>query len=131
MPGGAGALHAAIAAGDAEAVRTMLLKLPPHQVNRPTQGFTPLMRAAWENRPAVVGRLLSAPDIGVNDRDDQGATALHHAAAKGSVEMVRMLVERGAESAMRDDDGRTASDRAAVSEHTAVVELLSGWGHGS
>jgi ankyrin repeat protein len=88
-------------------------------------GWTPLMRAAWEDRPAVVRALLNAPGIGVNERDDQGATALHHAASKGSLEMVRMLVEHGAIPGTRDDAGRTAADRAALMEHAAVVEILT------
>lgn len=40
------------------------------------------------------------------------ATALHRAALMGHVEVVRLLLQKGADSALRDADGLTALQRA-------------------
>jgi len=48
----------------------------------------------------------------VNQRDHQGYTALHNAASRGDTEMVRYLVEQGADLTVVSRFGQTAADMA-------------------
>jgi len=68
-------------------------------------GWTPLMRAAYEGRAAAVRRLLAHPRVDVNARDYNGATALHHVGFKGDRAMWKLLVQAGADPAVRDYTG--------------------------
>ena len=53
-----------------------------------------------------------------------GATALILAAQSGHVEVVRLLLEAGADKDVADDDGATALMEAAYRGHVEVVRLL-------
>ena len=48
----------------------------------------------------------------VNARDANGYTALHHAASRGDVEMIRYLVEHGADVMVVSRKGETVADMA-------------------
>ncbi len=48
----------------------------------------------------------------VNQRDDEGYTPLHNAASRGDVEMIRFLVERGADPTAVSRVGQTTADMA-------------------
>ncbi len=48
----------------------------------------------------------------VNARDHNGYTPLHHAAARGDVEMIRYLVEQGADVTVVSRKGQTTADMA-------------------
>ena len=54
----------------------------------------------------------------------EGFTALMTAAAEGQTEVVRLLLEHGADPGLKDKDGDTAASFARENGHTAVVELL-------
>jgi hypothetical protein len=49
---------------------------------------------------------------GVNSRDLNGYTALHHAAARGDNELVIFLMERGADASVISRRGQTTADMA-------------------
>ena len=87
-------------------------------------GWTPLMRAVYGNRTEVVQALLEWPALDLEYRNDQGATALHFAAARGDERMVRRLLDRGANPLSQDSEGRTPSERALASGHARVAEIL-------
>jgi ankyrin repeat protein len=59
------------------------------------------------------GALIDAP------RDTQGATALHAALAAGQWRAAALLLERGADARLRDDDGNTGLHHLANSAHQA------------
>jgi ankyrin repeat protein len=69
--------------------------------------WTPLLRAAYENRIEVTRVLLEHQHIDVQHQDEHGATALHHAAAKGNTEIVELLLRKGLKSDKTDFSGRT------------------------
>ncbi len=69
-------------------------------------GWTPLMRAAFEGRTDTVRRLLAEPRVQINARDYNGATVLHHVAAKGDRALWDLLVAAGADPEIRDLRGR-------------------------
>jgi ankyrin repeat protein len=54
----------------------------------------------------------------------EGFTALMTAAAEGQLEVVRLLLERGADPTLVDTDGDTALSFARQNGHTMVAQLL-------
>jgi ankyrin repeat protein len=100
--------------------------LPPVPVGGP--GVTPLQAAAGvgygegfaanSHRFAPGGMLAAVKYLiddlhaDVNAYDHEGNTALHHAAARGDVEMIEYLVSRGANVQAVSREGRTTADMA-------------------
>jgi ankyrin repeat protein len=69
-------------------------------------------------------RLLLDSNVPVDARDEAGTTALLRAAGTGQVEVVRLLLVRGAERGARDRDGRgvDAYMTFAADDITAVIK---------
>ena len=57
-------------------------------------------------------------------RDDYGNTALMYAAGMGMGDLVRTLIEKGADKTIKRKDGRTAADIASAKGYTYIVKLL-------
>jgi serine/threonine-protein phosphatase 6 regulatory ankyrin repeat subunit B len=76
------------------------------------QGRTPLFHAVLGNQPETVSFLLDA-GADVNPADAFGDTPLMLACAKGRGELAALLLARGADVSLRNQEGRTARDRAA------------------
>lgn len=87
-------------------------------------GWTPLMRAVDSDRSEVVRVLLQNKSVRVNARDDQGETALHHAAARGSLEIARLLLARGADPRAKDAAGRIPATVAAAQGQAKLANYL-------
>jgi ankyrin repeat protein len=74
--------------------------------------------AANSHRFAPTGMLAAAKylieelHVDVNARDHEGNTALHHAAARGDVEMIQYLVSKGADVKAVNREGKTTADMA-------------------
>jgi len=69
----------------------------------------------------------------VNARDHNGYTALHHAASRGDVEMIRYLVEHGADVTVVSRKGETTADMAngpvqRVQPYPEAIALLESLG---
>ncbi len=69
----------------------------------------------------------------VNARDDQGFTALHHAAARGDSDMILYLISKGADATAVSTRGQTAADMAnsptsRISPMPTIVALLEALG---
>ncbi len=72
-----------------------------------------------------VSQLLDRDPKLVKERDTAfGATALHWAALRGHAEVVKLLLERGADPAARNKAGETARDVAVRAKRDDVVALL-------
>ena len=100
--------------------------LPPVPVGGPA--VTPLQAAAGvgygegfaanSHRFAPTGMLAAVKYLveelhaDVNEYDHEGNTALHHAAARGDVEMIQYLVSKGANVQAISREGRTTADMA-------------------
>src|SRR5947209_7044732 len=88
-------------------------------------GFQPLQLAAFFGRPEAVELLLArGAEVSTPARHQFHVTALQEAAANGALDLVRVLLDRGADPAATDDNGRTAADWARDRGQTAVLELL-------
>lgn len=67
----------------------------------------------------------------VNARDDEGATPLHHAAWAGDSELIRRLLEAGADRTITDNRfGTTPLQWAEHAYHMEAAKLLRDTGHG-
>ena len=76
---------------------------------------------------AVARFLKEYPQItDVNGPD--GNRPLHYASQQGEIEVVRLLLERGAEVGATNKAGETALDLARKNGHKGVVELLTSRG---
>jgi ankyrin repeat protein len=61
---------------------------------------------------AAVKYLIEETGADVNAADHEGNTALHHAAARGDVEMIKYLVSKGADVTRVNREGQTTADMA-------------------
>ena len=113
-------------AGDIDRDVVDVSGLPPVPVGGPA--VTPLQAAAGvgygegfaanSHRFAPVGMLAAVTYLieelhaDVNAFDHEGNTALHHAAARGDVEMIQYLVSKGADVKAVTREGKTTADMA-------------------
>jgi ankyrin repeat protein len=112
--------------GDADREVKDVSGLPPVPVGGPA--VTPLQAAAGvgygegfaanshrfapSGMLAAVKYLIEELHLDVNAFDHEGNTALHHAAARGDVEMIQYLVAKGANVHAVSREGRTTADMA-------------------
>ena len=82
-----------------------------------------LIDAVKTGQPAKVEAALNA-DADINQQDEQGWTPLNWAAGKGSVEIVSLLLDSGADVFRTGRDQRTPYKIALAAKHTAVARLL-------
>ncbi|MDP3278576.1 MAG: ankyrin repeat domain-containing protein [Deltaproteobacteria bacterium] len=87
----------------------------------------PLMQAAIEAHDAALVRLLIARGADVHRRTHYGTNCVSHAAIAGSVELVEMLLDAGADPCVEDDFHVSAMHNAAA--HAPVLEVLLARGH--
>jgi ankyrin repeat protein len=71
---------------------------------------------------AAVRFLVEVVGADVNARDDDGNTAIHHAAARGDTEMIKYLVSKGADPTIVNREGQTTVDMA-----NGPVQRISPW----
>jgi ankyrin repeat protein len=119
------ALMVAVAKGRGEVAQ--LLLTGGADVNAPDiYQWTPLIRAAHQGRLGLVELLLEQRAIDVNAQDDQGFTALHHAAANDYRHIAKSLIVHGADVDCRDQRGRTPQQVADLAGHVDLATLLGG-----
>lgn len=135
-PLGRTALHWAADRGNEEMV-AFLLSEGAHADIADSNGGTPAMLASLRGHVGVVQLLAQymgtqgldeGDDMGtqgVDEGDEAGWTALCFAAHRGSHEVVRLLLSKGARAHLVDVHGRTPIMLASTRNHWNVVEVLS------
>lgn len=73
---------------------------------------------------AAVAALVDGGACGVDDADESGCTALHFAADRGRLEVLALLLARGADVNARDSDGQTPLHYAAVCRQKEAYAAL-------
>jgi len=94
-------LYNAAYAGNVEVLKTVLAECKGNKAvlnyrNEERYGRTPLVIAAYYNKLEAIKLLLSTPGVDVNASSDFGASALHFAAHRGHLEVVQLLLAKGA-----------------------------------
>lgn len=89
-------------------------------------GFTALMVAcnSEHRNKDVVNFLLNPIGVDVNERDDEGVTALMLASQNDDVTIVRNLISAGADVNARAADGTTALDLAKEQGNEKIITIL-------
>lgn len=119
------AMLVAAAKGQDEAVQLLLdAGADPRETD--AYGWTPLMRAVSGGYEEAVAVLLACGRVDLKAREESGATALHIAAGRGYVAIVKRLLDAGAERSVPDGEGRTPADVARLLGHDEAEALLRG-----
>ncbi len=96
-------------------------------VNIYMEGYnTPLFQTIGQNRMGAFKRLLSAPGINLDQEVNEGIIPLLMAAYNGRLEMVKLLIENGARSDIKNKNVQTAIDLARLGKREEVEKYLSG-----
>ena len=86
----------------------------------------PLLLASQNNRTQIVNKLLAIPLFTdhINARDTTGKSALHQAAYEGSIDIVKKLLDTGANVNLGDEFGSTPLFSAIEGGHLDIVKLI-------
>ena len=96
----------------------------PSAPSRNVMKVTPLHSAVADGGNTAIAKMLIAAGAEVNVAQRHGWTPLHGAAATGDVEVVRLLLARGADPHAKHDGGATALDLARENDHSEAAALL-------
>ncbi|CAK4654907.1 unnamed protein product [Aphanomyces euteiches] len=117
------ALYWASARGNLEIVKILLEKKAKASIVN-ENGETPLFRAIVEGHFDIVVALLEASDPSVNKANYEDATPLHEASKKGKLDIVKLLLDHGADVDSTDQDGFTALEWASYNGYFEIVKIL-------
>merc|ERR1711915_645620 len=130
---GVTAIGLACLQGDLEIVK-MLLKRPEININTQTvDGVTPFTVSIFKSHEEITKLLLKRPDLELKNDDElfakQGIDALHVAAAKGQVDIVRELIRFGVDVDRRRSESYTAipvtlMKCSDVSKAIEIIDIL-------
>jgi ankyrin repeat protein/CRP-like cAMP-binding protein len=85
---------------------------------------------AADGNVAGISQLIEAGACDVHEKDHQGRTMLHLAAAAGAAEAVEFLIGTGANALATDFRGATPLRNALENQHSAACRLLADWNDG-
>lgn len=71
---------------------------------------------------------LNRTPIDINAQDINGETVLMLAIRYNHIEIVRFLLEKGADTAIKDNKGQTAFMKAKTNKYNHLIELFAQWG---
>nr|CAH7740108.1 unnamed protein product [Callosobruchus chinensis] len=120
------AMHYAVSHSNFDVV-SILLDSKVCDINRPNKaGYTSVMLVSLaevisQTHANVVRRLFQLADVNIRAKQ-HGQTALMLAVSHGHLDMVKMLLEAGADINIQDEDGSTALMCAAEHGHIEIVK---------
>ncbi|KAJ7103622.1 ankyrin [Mycena belliarum] len=92
---------------------------PEEEIDNSVHGL-----AVSNNLQGLASLLQGDPSVDLNARDPFGYTALHLAADRGHVPVVKFLLERNVDRDIKDEDDFTAAELAQAAGHETIVQLL-------
>jgi len=103
-----------------------ILKTSPARVSEyAPDGFTPVALAAFFGQPAAVTALIAAgADVNAAAKNPLKVAALHAAVAGGKLEIVKAILEAGADPNAHQQAGFRAIHEAGTKGNRALAELL-------
>jgi serine/threonine-protein phosphatase 6 regulatory ankyrin repeat subunit B len=116
-------LIVAIANGKNDVVKALIDKGADVNLTDNT-GLTPLMIAAEKGHLTTVQALLSTPGIDIDDKTTDGVTALYFAAINGKEDVVKALIDKGADVNLTDNDGQTPIMAASSLGYLTIVQAF-------
>ena len=117
-------LMSAVREGRLERVRELINSFGLPYSRNQSEGYD-LLRTAIERRHTEIANLLLASGCKVNKKNKNRVNSpLHYAAINGEVELVRVLLNKGAKVDARNSHGKTPLHNGVVSGKTEIVELL-------
>ena len=122
---GATAIYIASQNGRSVVVSTLLTSGADPNVGLRINDWTPLMVASGKGHTEVMKQLLKHTDININYQAVGGITALHLASQNGHIDIVRILLESGADSRLVDSEGRSPLVHASRFGHRDIVKLFN------
>lgn len=87
-------------------------------------GNTALMIAAEHGHSAMVAYFLARSDFQHQATNKEGLSALHRAAERGQIDLIKTLIDHGLEVNQSNNEGRTPLHYAVQSGNTSAIELL-------
>ncbi|XP_076469124.1 uncharacterized protein LOC143299673 isoform X3 [Babylonia areolata] len=117
------ALHIAAMDGSSR-IANMLCQAGASMTVRNKEGLVPLHLAVREKQEAVCQTLLSFRGQ-VDIEDNNLRTPLMYACQDGSVNLVKLFLDRGASTTHKDAKGWSADDCAVIQGHHACSQLIS------
>jgi hypothetical protein len=102
------------------------MAVPRRFVVAPSAATRELWRVVESGELDELADVLQQADV--NARNEHGMTALMRAAYHGRIQMVRVLLEHGADPNLTRNDNFTALSLAAFFGHSEIVEMLIGRG---
>ncbi|XP_065905950.1 inversin-like isoform X2 [Dysidea avara] len=125
-PTGVSPLMLAALMGGADCLKVLLRYIQSHSLIQhvDAQGLSVLHYAAWSKVVKCVKVVTSYSALPLSLTDHWGRTALHHAAATGSVDVLQLLMKRGADVCLRDKSRMTCLHWAVMSSDVTCVRFL-------
>ncbi len=117
-------LHMAAFGGNAANVKLLLDRGADMRLRAKTKFRNAALLVAMLTSDYETVKLLLDRGADVLERQGEGDTALHEAAASGNLEMVKLLVERESDLEARDDEGKSPLDYAVERKHDEVAAYL-------
>jgi ankyrin repeat protein len=117
-------LFLAVDANNYGKVILLTLKGSDPNVQNEEDGKTPLHISASRGNMQMIDFLLDHPAIDVNTRDDTGATAIFCAMENRQYDVVKLLLEKKADSKIGNQHRKTILHLAAEQGNKALVKML-------
>lgn len=118
-------LHYLAANGYGEFVSTLINLHHVDIDGRDANGNTPLIHAAINSRLEVVELLLSGTlTANINLPNNNGSNALLEAVQAGAIDIVALLLAKGADIHHADNSGKTALQWAIIKKNSPMISLL-------